>query len=322
MVRYFAFSLKIGCISSSTVTLLGRWPACIYDPRLTVGAARMQSIKNLGKKHLVYFFECAEAPFEMLADHKILSWEQGLLEDCHLGKSARSTSKARLSEFRCAMHAASIEENKARDRRLDWNHQGQLGTLTASPARQNNESSPRRGGSSIVFSRVNKGIPFLGDVTASPQNVIFESIKQYGAQRKRKRRSEKTMTGVGRKVKSETENSVKDFKLEKEMYCKVLRQEKISSKMISVGFVRVHSREKSTFAHLRRVIEQDLIPDAIPREWDWRFLVPNLGPLSIKQETKFGALLTFLHEACPSVGEGSLRCPIKITLVDAPMSSK
>ena len=36
----------------------GWWPSIIYDPRSVVGGARELAKKQLGKRHLVYFFEC------------------------------------------------------------------------------------------------------------------------------------------------------------------------------------------------------------------------------------------------------------------------
>jgi len=85
-----------------------------------------------------------------------------------------------------------------------------------------------------------------------------------------------------------------------------------------IGFVRTRSRLKSTFAHLRRVIENDLVPDVIKADWDWRFLVPNLGPLSKAQETKFGPALPFLQQASTAGGDGTSKSPLQVDLVEAP----
>lgn len=49
----------------------GWWPAFIYDPRLTVGSARQLARKHLGKRHLVYFFECHDAPFACLVSSSL-----------------------------------------------------------------------------------------------------------------------------------------------------------------------------------------------------------------------------------------------------------
>lgn len=70
-------------------TSFGWWPSMIYDPRLTVGSARQLAKKTAGKRYLVYFFECHDAPFAALPESKIQNWERGLMEDFHLGKTAR-----------------------------------------------------------------------------------------------------------------------------------------------------------------------------------------------------------------------------------------
>jgi len=103
----------------------GFWPACVYDPRLAVGGPRKLALKNLGKKHLVYFFECHEAPFSVLVDSKIQGWEDGLLEEYDLGKVAKAAGKARSLAFEQALQAALMENDKPIEYRLDWNHGGE-----------------------------------------------------------------------------------------------------------------------------------------------------------------------------------------------------
>lgn len=101
----------------------GWWPACIYDPRLTVGGARKLAIKHLGKKHLVYFFACHDAPFTVLTESKITSWEDGLLEEYDLGKTARAVGRNKTILFEQALMAAIAENDKPVEYRLDWNHE-------------------------------------------------------------------------------------------------------------------------------------------------------------------------------------------------------
>jgi hypothetical protein len=79
----------------------------------------------LGKKHLVYFFECHEVPFSVLADNKIQSWEDGLLEEYDMGKVAKAFSKNRSIAFDQALQAALMENDKPIEYRLDWNHGGE-----------------------------------------------------------------------------------------------------------------------------------------------------------------------------------------------------
>ncbi|CAJ1948639.1 unnamed protein product [Cylindrotheca closterium] len=100
----------------------GYWPAIIYDPRLAVGSARLLAKKHLGKRYLVFFFECHDAPFTVLAESKIQRWEGGLVDDLHLGKTARSSGKLRFQAFQQALQAARIEAGKPKILRMDWNH--------------------------------------------------------------------------------------------------------------------------------------------------------------------------------------------------------
>ncbi len=101
----------------------GWWPACIYDPRLTVGGARKLALKNIGKKHLVYFFGCTDTPFTVLTDSKCMNWDLGMLEDMDNGKTAKSMGKTRALMFEWALQAAINEHEKPIEYRLDWNHE-------------------------------------------------------------------------------------------------------------------------------------------------------------------------------------------------------
>ena len=100
----------------------GWWPCCIYDPRLTVGSARQEARRHLGKRHLVYFFQCSDTPFSVLAETKIMSWIKGLAENLHLGKAAASYSRARYQLFQKAFQAAVLELDKPKSKRLDFDN--------------------------------------------------------------------------------------------------------------------------------------------------------------------------------------------------------
>jgi hypothetical protein len=99
----------------------GWWPCCIYDPRLTTGQARNEARKFLGKKHLVYFFECYGSPYAIVHSNKIISWEEGISDDFHIGRAARNHGKLRFGLFQHALQAATIEESKPIFQRLDSN---------------------------------------------------------------------------------------------------------------------------------------------------------------------------------------------------------
>jgi hypothetical protein len=124
----------------------GWWPACIYDPRLTVGGARKLALKNIGKKHLVYFFGCSDTPFTVLPDNKCLAWEEGLLEEHDLGKTARAIGRARTMMFEWALQAATAENDKPIEYRLDWNRQGEDSCALLSSVVHCGSSSGQGGG--------------------------------------------------------------------------------------------------------------------------------------------------------------------------------
>ena len=100
----------------------GWWPAFIYDPRHTTGDARQLGRKHIGRRHLVYFFECHDAPFSVLSSAKITEWEAGLINDFHLGKVSSGAGPKRTKMFRQALQAATVEIAKPIGMRLDWNH--------------------------------------------------------------------------------------------------------------------------------------------------------------------------------------------------------
>ena len=88
---------------------------------------------------------------------------------------------------------------------------------------------------------------------------------------------------------------------------------------IPIGHVVLPSKKRATFADVRRYIKQEL--DTLPVEWTWRFWVPSLGTISIRQESKFGNMLASLRDTVPAqhrMGDGSVEDPVKVILVDAP----
>ena len=106
-----------------------------------------------------------------------------------------------------------------------------------------------------------------------------------------------------------------------ELYCKLLKKLPSSESMSNVGFVKLASRKNSTFAQARSVIVQELVPDCIDADSKWKFFVPTLGPVSLKQEESLGPLFSFLQDTTSDarVGNGSLRHPLKVIIVDSPL---
>lgn len=122
----------------------GWWPALIFDPRLTVEPARSLARKHLGGRHLVYFFQCVESPFSVLPVKQIKPWIEGLTEDMHLGRAAKSHGKLRFKAFQEAMEVACLEMDKPAGERLDWEHSDPSQTQPQPMSPQRSSSSPAK----------------------------------------------------------------------------------------------------------------------------------------------------------------------------------
>lgn len=86
----------------------------------------------------------------------------------------------------------------------------------------------------------------------------------------------------------------------------------------NVGFVKLLSRKTNTFSDARTRIEQELVPDTLSSDLEWRFFVPGLGPVSNKQEASLGPMLSFLHQTTQNInlGDGTSMQPLKIFIVE------
>jgi len=86
----------------------------------------------------------------------------------------------------------------------------------------------------------------------------------------------------------------------------------------NVGFVKLLSRKSNTFADARIVIEQELVPDTLPSAIEWKFFIPGLGPVSNKQETSLGPMLSFLRRTTleTNLGGGTLIHPLKVFIIE------
>jgi hypothetical protein len=303
----------------------GWWPAFIYDPRLTVGNARQLARKNLGKRHLVYFFECHEAPFAVLTDSKTGKWEDGLIDDYHLGKASKAAGRARALLFQQALQAATVEVGKPIEMRMDWNHTDQPQILPSpklmKPKRRATAQARKRARAeeegkeaieprdSESCQRKPKGFGFL-----SGSAVSGSAQPQLPTQRNLTKALEALAASSSANQIESSEDGV--------LCCKLLR--KVSSSeasieaLVNVGFVKLKSRKTSTFAVARKVIHEELVPDCIPTDMDWKFFVPTLGPVSIKQEISLGPMLPFLRSTTCDVnlGNGSLLHPLKVVIVN------
>ncbi|KAG7354633.1 hypothetical protein IV203_003989 [Nitzschia inconspicua] len=97
-----------------------------------------------------------------------------------------------------------------------------------------------------------------------------------------------------------------------ELYCKVFQQQD-NNETIQVGFIVLDASSKQTFAHAREVIMEELVPDMIPEDMQWKFVVPALGKVSQKQERLFGPLISNSTDD----GElGTLQQPLSLVIVE------
>lgn len=291
----------------------GWWPAFIYDPRLTEGSARELARKNLGKKHLVYFFECHDAPFDCLIDSKMTKWDDGLLLDYHLGKTAKSSGKGRVRLFQQAMQAAAVELGKPVEFRMEFNHTDQPQILPSpkfkKPKRRDiitNLESPVKN----AKRRNVRGFPLLSSETSA------DSQKPEVTVRRNLNRAIEALAVAS------TINQAADSATDEELFCKLLKKNLIGTSELSslenIGFVKLPSRNKSTFEEARKLVDEELSPDYLKAGQAWRFFVPQLGPMSRKQESSLGPMYKFLRlTTCDSsLGDGTPMNPLKVVIMD------
>jgi len=311
-------------------TFYGWWPAIIYDPRQTVEPARSQARKHLRSKHLCYFYQCAECPFSILSEKKIKDWLEGLSEDFHLGRAAKSHGKQRFRSFQQAMEVACLELEKTVHERLDWEHTATSKTTTAptdpaapqllSPAAMVAKTIQRQRQRSQIMSRASTpdsataamDLPAVSSANSasafhqqgsSVDERISSSSKRTTNTNQRSRlkkpaaKPEKSQKRKRRRSHSEGEQEGRDYSppkgavvpIHSELVCKIkfLHQAPQSGDLEGardVGFVLLKSRQTSTFQDARTAIEDVLVSDVLPAELQWRFHVPRLGPVSLKQE--------------------------------------
>ncbi len=324
----------------------GWWPACIYDPRLTVGGARQLARKNLGRKHLVYFFECNDAPFTVLSDHRLTKWEEGFLEEYDLGKIAKS-SKSRSISFEKALHVAMLENGRPMELRMDWNHQGAVANqpklpkgkqnIINSPINENQNPNKKQKPSPPISP--NKHVDAAKVASSSslhkPGYVsVGHTLQSTSLNRENMSRA---VTSLASQDKANAIEPLENGTL----VCKILRKKTLTPTQTSssfsvadalrtdgmhfsenIGFVTLPSRRSATYKHIRRAIETDLDDDYFEmtdgKRRGWKFYVPKLGPVSIKQEEKIGPVLEFLRSTTSDalLGDGSASNPLKIVIID------
>jgi len=97
----------------------GWWPAIIFDPTSITGSPRKLARENLGQKHLVYFFECHDAPFMALEeDVEIVGWEEGMVRGYDKERTGKKSKIAK--SFNLAVRTAldELSNDKSAEERL------------------------------------------------------------------------------------------------------------------------------------------------------------------------------------------------------------
>ena len=343
----------------------GWWPACIYDPRLTVGGARQLARKHIGKKHLVYFFECHDAPFTVLSGNKMMTWEEGLLEELNVKTSSKANmGKNRYQSFQHAIQAAQQEFDKPVECRLDWNHEGapnnnnnnnatthnnhELTTNTSNNKRPNNNNNNNNN----TATKQKKGKKEITTATTTPEKHIVQqsphnlrrrnrpsslfkqeeeeeegnTVKQGTTKKRTIVCQRKNFNSAIESLQQQTNQPSAKIELsledDSELFCKILSCQSLSSSsseyllmnqssiIQNIGFITIPSSKKQTasFTYVRQCIQRDLDDDDVVLFRKWKFYIPNLGPMSIKQEAKF-KLQDIL-----TLGNGTSQNPYKIVI--------
>eukprot|EP00986_Skeletonema_menzelii_P003565 scaffold1118_cov150-Skeletonema_menzelii.AAC.11 len=300
-------------LDSLVSALPPQYTSRIYDPRLTVGGARQLARKNLGKKHLLYFFECPDTPFTVLGDNRLVQWEDGFLEEYDLGKVAKAGGRNRFTSFERALQVAQLEHGKPIEMRMDWNHQ------TDSP-----KPKPKKRSNSSVEDLPEDKKP----KAAASMNGSSALSSTQTANNVRRRNLTATLNSFSGEGNANEIVPSEDGLL----VCKILRKISTNDSTTSgtegfdfssnLGFVTLPSRQLATFASIRKAIDRDLDDDVFALDSrgrkKWKFYVPKLGPVSVKQEEKIGPVLEFLKSTTndTQLGTGIAADPLKVVIIN------
>jgi len=249
-----------------------------------------------------------------------------------VGKVAHAAGQKRTKAFQQALQAATIEATKPIEMRLDWNHSEQPQILPSPqtnkvppPARKRKrrEVSPVKRPSSDKSSSKSKprsqprGFPFMKESSTMVQVPT--------------RRNLNSALDAITTTTNECASPIVELLEDGELFLKLLKKQNLPKEDPSidvssssdgpgknVGFVKLLSRKSNTFADARIVIEQELVPDTIPLTMEWKFFIPGLGPVSNKQETSLGPMLSFLRRTTleTNLGGGTLIHPLNVFIIE------
>jgi hypothetical protein len=273
---------------------------------------------------LVFFFECFTAPFSVLGDAKLVTWENGFAEDYHLGKAAHAYTKVRGMAFREAYRIACLGvERPTEIHRMAWNH------LEADvPPNERVALSP------LNIER--KQRPSTNEQQEKESNLSEKPPK-----RRRKSRATKEASIPGSAKEPSIPGSAKEPSTRgSASRASLLRATAIAGppvrqKMPSPYFYRVIKRVRdksgndidersgfitleslnSTFLDARTAIQENMDQETVPDEM-WKFYLPSIGAVSKNQERSLGPVGSFLQGTFGAdVGDGSVENPFHLVII-------
>lgn len=313
-------------------TGFGWWPACIYDPRLTVGGARELAVKHAGKRHLVFFFECHNAPFAVSRNDRLCKWNEGITNGYDSGKVARAVGMQRSEDFDNAYQAALVELSRPIDQRMDFNHGDNSKVSNAGVGKNENSAKKKRNNSdddSAEMQRPGKKRVRKKKRKDNENSALVSDSDKAAFENKNKKADEikskflrnfygkvsSALREVDRKALEATAPSkgiIPDIDSDGLCYCKIFLKEDES--FINIGFIILKSRWKSLFVEARQ-----FMTDKLDLKSGWKFYVPKLGPLSMKQEKEL-RVMPFLSSTAQIVKDENGTChrPIRLFIIQNP----
>eukprot|EP00985_Skeletonema_marinoi_P017354 scaffold9474_cov114-Skeletonema_marinoi.AAC.8 len=247
-------------------------------------------------------------------DNRLVQWEDGFLEEYDLGKVAKSGGRNRFTSFERALQVAQLEHGKPIEMRMDWNHQSD--SPKPKPKKRSNssveelpeEKKPKAAASMNGLSALSS----LTQTTTVRRRNLTATLNSFNNDEGNANEIEPSEDGV--------------------LVCKILRKLSTSDSTSlategldfssNLGFVTLPSRQLATFASIRKAIDSDMDDDVFPLESrgrkKWKFHVPKLGPVSVKQEEKIGPVLEFLKSTTndAQLGTGIASDPLKVVIVN------
>lgn len=243
-----------------------------------------------------------------------MQWEDGFLEEYDLGKIAKAGGRNRFTSFERALQVAQLEHGKPIEMRMDWNHQSD--SPKPKPKKRSNSSVDE-----LPEEKKPKAAATMNGSSASSSSTQTTNVRR------------RNLTATLNSFNSNEGNANEIEPSEDGMLvCKILRKLSTSDSTIpakegfdfssNLGFVTLPSRQLATFASIRKAIDSDLDDDVFPADSrgnrkKWKFYVPKLGPVSLKQEDKL-SVLEFLKSTTNDVqlGTGIASDPLKVVIFD------